>query len=104
MKKKTRDISPDGKYGLAWGRGGSIQVVEMASGEEYYRLIANNAAYIQRAAFSRDMRRILCLNDDGSVGIYSMPPKEKQTDVTQNIVEYFRLGSDPAEAFILRRR
>lgn len=72
-KSELLSVSSDGKYGLNWGSGGTIEIVELETGDFAYALYDNECHWTIRAVFSRDMRRILCLNWDGTVGVWSVP-------------------------------
>jgi hypothetical protein len=104
MTNKNRAVSKDGKYGLSYGSGCAIYIVEIETGDIVLWLYDNDAAWIRKAVFSRDMRRILCLNDDGSVGVWTMPPRSHRDDFcAKDIVEYLSYTFFYRDSFILKR-
>lgn len=104
MTITNRVVSRDGKYSLIYGSGCVVQVVEVETGDSVLWLYDNYAAWIRKAVFSRDMRRILCLNDDGSVGVWTMPPRKWRDDFcARDIVEYLSYTFCCRDAFLMRR-
>lgn len=72
-RKELTLFSQDGKYALNWGTNGIVAIVSFETGKRVGHLFENEPLAILRAAFSRDMRRILCLNSDGTVAVWSTP-------------------------------
>lgn len=104
MTTTNRAVSRDGKYGLIYGHGCAVQVAEIETGDIVLWLYDNDATWIRKAVFSRDMRRILCLNDDCSVGVWTMPPRKWRDDFcAKDIVEYLSYTFCYRNAFILKR-
>ena len=99
-RKELSAISPDRKYGLNWDSKGYIDIIEIETGEELAWLYDNIPHWIIEAAFSRDMRRILCLNSDGSVGVWLMPRTRKTNTSMRNIIDCVLRQRD---IFLLRR-
>ena len=94
-KKELLSVSPDGVYGLNWDSAGYVQVILMETGENIAWLLDNYPRWVKRAVFSRDMRRVLCLNEDGSVCVWRMAPKTDYAWRDKNIVDYlFFLGEE----------
>jgi len=87
-KKELQSVSPDGVYGLNWGSDGYIHIIFMETGETVVFLLDNYPRWTVKAAFSHGMRRLMCLNADGSVCTWKMPPKANRTWRDKNIVEY----------------
>jgi WD40 repeat protein len=84
--KKLKPVSRDGKYGLSWGSDGVVGIVDIRTGDSLWWLLDNHPVWILRAAFSRDMRRILCLNWGGTVGIWRIAPG-RRCPPAQDIVQ-----------------
>jgi len=104
MSETNRAVSRDGKYGLTYGSGCALFVVEIETGDIVLFLYDNDAAWIQKAVFSRDMRRILCLNNNGSVGVWTLPPRKYRDDFcAKDIVEYLSYTFFCRDSFVLRR-
>jgi len=87
-RKELSPVSPDNKYGLNWGSSGCIEITSIETGETLVCLLGNYPIWIIRAAFSRDMQRILCLNWGGSVGVWHIPPLAKRKPGTHTIVDF----------------
>lgn len=86
-RKKMESVSPDGRYGLNWNSRGEVCIVDMRTGVELCWLIDNYPVWILRAVFSHDMRRILCFNWGGTVGVWSVPPRLRGRPPCKDIVE-----------------
>lgn len=99
-RKELLPFSPDGKYGLNWGSNGIIGIVSFETGKEIGFLRENEPLRILRAAFSRDMRRILCRNSDGTVAAWSSPRETGARSLQNSIVQAALLGKDK---FTMRR-
>lgn len=99
QRNKLSPLTPDRKYGLNWGSGGLVEIIEIESGEYVDELYDNELHWIIRAVFSRDMRRILCLNWDGTVGIWSVP-KHPVDPRVKTILDAVRYKKDE---FVLRQ-
>jgi len=81
-------VSPCRTYSLAWDSKGDVEICLLETGDCVV-LLMDNYRPVRRAAFSRDMRRILAQNCDGSVCVWSMPPRRLRADCcSRNIVEY----------------
>lgn len=106
MKKDSlKPVSPGGLYGITYGSGGDIIVTLIETGDTMLYLLDNDAAWVRRAVFSRDMRRILCLNNDHSVGVWAMPPRKARQDMgARDIVEYIHYRFFYGDYFTTRRR
>ena len=87
-RKELASVSPDGIYGLNWGSDGYVKVVIVETSEIIIWLHDNYTRCTMRAVFSRDMRRILCLNADGSVCVWSMAPKTDLSWRGKNIIDF----------------
>ena len=105
MKREPlKPVSPDRKYGLEWDWSGEIIISLLEEETWLVYLVDNYPNGIEKAVFSRDMRRILCLNLDGSVGVWSMPsPKTGRAGWTKNIVD-FLLYRPEEDSYTLRKR
>ncbi len=97
--KRLSAVSPDGVYGLKWNSDGCIQIILMETGEDWTWLVENYPHQIEKAVFSHDMRRILCLNKDGSVGAWIIPRKSYPACPAINIVDYLNWQRE----YIMRR-
>jgi len=93
-RKKMESVSPDGRYALNWNSKGEVSIVDMRTGEDVWWLIDNYPVWILRAAFSHDMRRILCFNWGGTVGVWSVPVPAKGKPRYADIVDAVRHNQD----------
>lgn len=80
-----RSLSPDGAYAINWYSCGYVEVVQLNIDWPVIWL-DDNMRRIKKVWFSRDMRKILCLNYDGTVGVWSMPRPGRPID-GKNIIE-----------------
>lgn len=104
MKKNPlKPISNCRTYSLNWDYKGQIDICLLETGDRIGYL-EENSSPILRAVFSRDMRRILCQNHDGSVCVWSMPPRNRNADLrTKNIVEYLDHNNYGCEYTVRRK-
>jgi len=89
MKKHPlKPISACRTYALSWDSKGEVEVCLLETGDTV-GFLEDNYGPVLRAVFSRDMRRILCQNYDGTICVWSMPPRKLKADKdSKNIVEY----------------
>jgi WD40 repeat protein len=80
-------VSPDGRYALNWNSKGEVYIADLRTGQDVWWLIDNYPVWILRAAFSHDMRRILCFNWGGTVGVWSVPAALRGRPRSENIIE-----------------
>jgi hypothetical protein len=105
MKDENRAVSPDRRYMLSYSSGGDLTIADLASGEPLLFLPGFAPVSLLRAVFSRDMRKILLLYEDGCVGVFSMPPWKAKADCcTSDIVQYLDLRYEFDEGVYRVRR
>lgn len=94
LRNKLGTISADGNYGLNWGTDGVVDIVDMKEGVTVRQLWESNPVGVLRAAFSRDMRRILCFCRGGSVAVWTTPKELSRKPYTVTIIDAIRCNKE----------